>query len=452
MPASRLLWLTAVASLTGAVFLPSLLAAQDTNPSEPPAASAKLTVGQRLTYDNGDVIGVTPIDLSFKSGTRSQTLEFTLSLPIHEGDPDDDGFFSLGDRRARLYYTRFSRNASLDAELTYYETQLDREIFFDQENQNFVTSDKGSVSDSMARIGYAFGSQAKLGGEFGLSWRKRDYIDTIDPDLYDATTISGNATIFLEPTPLIRARILASGSRTDSDGSGTDTRRSRLGAGASMQLDKVTNLDAELAWSDIRRENFKNGDDDRAKGLSFRLGATRSRPNGDWTLQLRSDPGTAGRRDSLTFGRALEMRSYKLSGSVGVTRFDGNLDPIYTIGYERKVGEISSLTAALDQRAVTNDDGDEAINTSLSLGYRRQLTGQSSLGTSIRYRATDVRTGGGSDAETIAFNVDYSHSLAKDFALVAGFSVLRASGDNSDPDDDDERVYLGLSRSFSFLP
>lgn len=452
MPASRLLLLTAAASLTGAALLPSAVAAQNADASEPPAVAATLTVSQQLSYDDGDVIGVTPVDLSFKSGTRSQTLEFSLSLPINEGDPDDDGFFGLGDRRARLYYTRFSRNASLDTELTYYETELDREIFFDEENLNFVTNDEGSVSDSTARIGYAFGSQAKLGGEFGLSWRKRDYIDTIDPDLYDATTISGNATIFLEPTPLIRARILASASKTDSDGLGTDTRSSRVGAGASMQIDKVTNLDAELAWSDIRREDFQDGDDDRAKGLSFRMAATRSRQNGDWTLQLRSDPGTEGRRESLTLGRGLELRSYSLSGSIGVTRFDGNLDPVYTIGYDRDLSEISSLSAALDQRAVTNDDGDEAINTSLSVGYRRQLTGLSSLGASVRYRATDVRTGDDSDAETIAFNVDYSHSLTSDFAVVAGVSVVRAGGDDSDPDDDDERVYLGLSRSFDFLP
>ena len=37
-------------------------------------------------------------------------------------------------------------------------------------------------------------------------------------------------------------------------------------------------------------------------------------------------------------------------------------------------------------------------------------------------------------------------------AELAGVSVVRAGGDDSDPDDDDERVYLGLSRSFDFLP
>lgn len=443
--------LPAAAVLAAALLsIPAL--AQEGDSGEPPAVSAKLTVSQQLAVENGDVIGITPIDLSYSSGTRSQRLEFSLSLPLREGDPEDDSFIALDDRRARLYYTRFTRNAAIEAELSHYETSLDREIFFDEDNEVFVTYDNGTVADSALRLGYAFGSQAKLGGEFGLSWRQRDYSGTTDPDLYDVTTLSGNATIFLEPTPLIRARILASGSRGDSDGQGTDTRSSRVGLGASLQVDKVTNLDTELAWSDIRREEVTTGDVDRAQGLSFRLGATRSRPTGDWTLRLASDPGTSGRRDSLTLGRSLEMRSYTLSALVGATRFAGNIDPIYTIGYERDLGPLAALTASLDQRASTDADGDEALNTSIALGYRRQLTELSSLSSSVRYRATTGQTAGVSDAETIAFNLDYSHNLAQDFALVAGVSVIRASGENSDPEDDDERIYLGLSRSFDFLP
>ena len=103
------------------------------------------------------------------------------------------------------------------------------------------------------------------------------------------------------------------------------------------------------------------------------------------------------------------------------------------------------------KRQVTDNDGDEAINTSLSASYSRHLSELSSINSSVRYRATDVQTGDGTDASSIAFDINYSRALDNDFSLVAGYSIIRSDDDDDDKDDDD-RIYLGINRTFSWLP
>lgn len=54
----------------------------------------------------------------------------------------------------------------------------------------------------------------------------------------------------------------------------------------------------------------------------------------------------------------------------------------------------------------------------------------------------------------MSFGLDYSRALPNDFSLVAGASIIRSTDDDGTDgkDDDEERVYLGVNRSFSFLP
>lgn len=426
--------------------LPLAGAAQEADPSAP---EARLTIGQQIAVEDGTLIGITPIDLSFRRGTRVQTLQFSLSAPFRLNDPDESSTFALGDPQARLLFRRGARNSAIEAELGYRENDLDEEIFFDDIDNEFVTVDGGRVAQTNARLTYVFGTQSKLGGEFGLSWLKRDYSGATDPDLDDSETRSGNIAFYLEPTPLIRARILAEASRTDSD-DGTDSRSDRYGAGASLQVDKLTNLDVELARTSIRRTE-DDGSLERAEGPSLRLALTRSRPLGDWSLSYRSEPGTAGRREDFNIGRTLKLRGYDLSGQIGVTHFQGNYDPIFQIAYSQQISRLSEFQASLRRAAVTDDDGDEALNTDITASYSRQISEVSSIAANIRYRESTVQSGDSEDARTVSFGLDYNRALPNDFSLVAGASVIR-SKDSAGQRDDEERVYLGVNRSFSFLP
>ncbi len=438
----------ATAGLAGclAALLPLAGLAQETDPSAP---EARLTLGQQIAVEEGDLIGITPLDISLRTGTRVQTLQFSLSAPFRLNDPNEDKTFTLGDPQARMLFRRGARNSAIEAELGYRENDLDEEILFDNLSNEFVTLDRGRVAQTDARLTYVFGREAKLGGEFGLSWLRRDYTDTTDPDLNDSETRSANVTLYLEPTPLIRARVLAQASRTDGDND-TDSRSDRYGVGASLQVDKLTNLDVELARSNIRRQE-DDGTLERAEGPSVRLGLTRSRPLGDWSLSFGSEPGTKGRRENFNIGRTLEMRGYNVSGQVGVTRFQGNYDPIFQIAYSQQLNRLSQFQASLRQAAATDDDGDEALNTDITASYSRQLSEVSSIGTNIRYRESQVQTGDREDARSVSFGLDYSRALPNDFSLVAGASIIRSK--NSDGErDDEERIYVGVNRSFNFLP
>lgn len=438
-------------TLTAAALLPPMAWAQDSDENSALAPKAEFTIGQQIAVDNGDVMGVTPLDLNIQTGTRAQLLQFSMSLPVNEGDPDQPDFLSFGDRDARLFYRRGAKNSAIETEFTYRESDLDDTLVYDDVTNEFVSVDRGSVATKAARLGYVFGQQAKIGGELGLSYSQRDYtgLGTTSSALYDSETAQGDIKFYLEPTPLIRARILASENRVDSDG-GTDSRYRDAGAGAAMQIDKVTNLDAELTHTRIHRDK-NDGTTEETSGPTYRLALTRSRPLGDWRLSYDSAPGTSGRRDNMMLGRSLEMKTYELAASVGATHFEGNYDPIFDISYARELSRISRFQAALTHRAVTGSDGDESLNTSVSANYRRQLSEISGLNAGLQYRSTDVQTGDNSNGESVSFNINYNRELYSDLSLVAGASITRSSSDDDD-DDDDERVYLGISRSFDWLP
>ena len=435
-----------VAGLAGlAALLPVAGRAQDADPAAP---EARLTIGQQIALEDGDLIGITPLDVVLRTGTRVQTLEFTLSAPFRLNDPDEDSTFALGDTRAGLLFRRGARNSAIEAQLGYRENDLDREILFDDLGNEFVTLDGGRVAQTNARLTYVYGREAKLGGEFGLSWVRRDYSGTTDSDLDDSETRSGNIAFYLEPTPLIRGRILAQTSRTDGDDS--NSRSDRYGVGASLQVDKLTNLDVELARTTIRRDERDDGRE-RAEGPSLRLGLTRARPLGDWSLSFSSDPGTSGRRENFNIGRTLELRGYTLSGQIGATHFQGNYDPIFQIAYSQDITRTSEFQASLRRVAVTDDDGDEALNTDITASYSRQISDVSVIGTNIRYRESDVQSGDREDARSVSFGLNYNRALPNDFSFVAGANIIR-SKDSNGTRDDEERIYVGVNRSFSFLP
>ena len=433
------------AGIAGLLALTSVAAqAQDADPTAP---LGQVTIGQQIALEDGNLIGITPLDVILRTGTRVQTLQFNLSAPFRLNDPEEDGNFALGDPQARFLFRRGVRNSAVEAELGYRENDLDEEILFDDISNEFVTVDGGRVAQTDARLTYVFGREAKLGGEFGLSWLKRDYSDTTDPDLDDSETRRGNIIFYLEPTSTIRARILAETSRTDGD---TDnSRTNRYGAGASLQVDKVTNLDVELARTSIRRND--NGIPEETEGPSVRLNLTRSRPLGDWSLAFSSDPGTSGRRENFNIGRTLDLRYYNLSGQIGVTRFQGNYDPIFQIAYDQQLSRLSQFQASLRRAGVTDTDGDEALNTEVTANYSRQISEVSSIAANLRFRESRVQSGDREDARSVSFGLNYNRSLPNDFSLVAGASVIR-SKDSNGTRDDEERVYVGVNRSFTFLP
>lgn len=437
-------FLPALIGVFGAAFIGGpFLYAQDVDPL---ATQARLSIGQQIAIDNGDVMGVTPIDLQFKTGTRSQVLEFSTSLPITENDPDQDSTFRLSEPSARLFYRRFVRDSSIETTFAYSQSDLERERYYDDITGDLITLQGGTVTNSSARLGYVFGSQSKFGGEFGFGYSKRNYTDTVDAGLRDSESKDGSLRLYFEPIATIRARLLASINQVDSDG-GTDSKITRIGAGVSIQLDKLTNLDAEIRHDTIRREYQDARGVDETSGPALSLNLTRSRPTGDWVLALASTPGTGGRSDRVTLSRGLEMPGYQLSAMGGVVHFDGEADGIYRITLNREFGDRSNFSTALNRNVSFNNDGEKRIRTDLSANYSRALTSLSRISGGVRYQ--ESQSTDGDDDNSLSFNINYNHSLSDDISLVAGY---RRNINSDDDDDDNERIYLGLTRSFTWLP
>lgn len=439
--------LAAVLGCAGIVLPGPALHAQDVDPL---ATQARLSIGQQIAVDNGSLMGITPIDLMFRTGTRSQIFEFSTSMPVTENDPDFDKTFRLSQPNARLHYRRFVRDSSVSTTLSYSESDLDRESYYDDITGDLISLQGGKVVNSSAGLNYTFGSQSKLGAEFGLGYSRRDYVDTVDPGLYDSETQNASLRFYFEPIPTLRARVFASYNQVDSDG-GTDSRMTRFGTGASMQLDKLTNLDAELRHDSIRRDYTDARGREDTSGPALSLGLTRARPTGDLSLNLSSAPQTGGRTNRLSLGRSFEMPAYNLSAEAGLVHFEGEIDATYQLAFNQDFRDRSAFSTSLSRETFFNNDGEKRNTISLSANYSRSLTDLSRISGAVRYRETDRSGGSGGNEDSLSFNIDYSHSLGSDISMVAGYRRT-ITNDSDDDDEDDDRLYLGLTRNFTWLP
>lgn len=427
---------------------------------DPNAPRAELRISQQIAVDNGDVIGVTPLSFQLKTGTRAQTIDLTLSAPFEYRPGDDGRRFRVANPQGQLRWQRFNATSSLQFQAGYREADID-----DINSYELVVTDNGDLDilvetadgtrrDSDAQLRYSFGSQSNLGGDFSLGYRRTEYsldAPVTSGSYNDSETHSASGTVYLEPNPMIRARIMASLSDTDSDG-GTDVRARSGALGAAMQIDPLNHLDAQIGWDHIRRTSDATGAVEDAKGVSGALVYTRPAKDGEWEVRYDTQPNTSGRRENLTFGRSYDGRSVDLSFTLGATRVDqGKIDSILSLGYAQVLSPTVKLAVNADRRGVTDSDGDTAINTSLRASYSQQLDAASQLSAQLGLRETTARSGAAADGRTISLSVGYNRALTEAVGLEAGYRVQRVR-DAQDKTTTDERVYLGLGTRFRWTP
>ena len=235
----------------------------------------------------------------------------------------------------------------------------------------------------------------------------------------------------------------------EADDPGTDSRASGVRIGAQAAVNKTLTVDAGLSYQRSERSGGLRDARDE-KGLGFDVGLAQDRPNGTLTARLSSGIGDTGRRTRLDVGRSLDLRDGTLAFGAGLVRSDGGdgLDPLYSFAYSRilPTGEVS---AAFQQSYVSDIDGDEAINSTLSLGYSRQLGPLDRV--SARYALQDsaVQNGIAEDARRSEFGLTYSRTVTQDWALVAGYTYERDRSGDEDTTSDNE-VFLGIERTFTW--
>ena len=65
----------------------------------------------------------------------------------------------------------------------------------------------------------------------------------------------------------------------------------------------------------------------------------------------------------------------------------------FQIAYSQDLNRISKVQASLRRAGVTDEDGDEALNTDITASYSRQISDVSSIRANIRYRESEVQSG-----------------------------------------------------------
>lgn len=434
-------------------------------PPDPLASRATLRYGQQIALDNGELIGVTPFDFSLRKSTRTDSLALVLSLPLEERPNPEDGrdALRLASPFLSLSHTRQIKGGSLETELSYRETDLNRSglgglapLPNPDGSTDRITVDSGRQETTAGRVALSLGREAPLGTDVTLSASRTHYRDTTDPDLHDSFSRGVDASVAADVTPRLRARVVASASRTDSDG-GTDSRSTRLGLGARLRISEATDLDAELSQTRITRDRpaltpLTPATRTTTEGLALRLSASHKVGDGDWRLSYTTSPASGGRRDELMLSRSLNRPNQQLSFGLGVSRLEGNdPDPIFQLAYSTAPDRLSKLSLSLARRATTDSDGEESLSTDLGARYDRQLTALSTLGARIDYQETRVLTGPEGDSHKIALDVSYTHALDRNLSVVAGYNRTRGKS-SSGRHSDDDRLYLGLSRSFDWRP
>ncbi|WP_132464391.1 hypothetical protein [Rhodovulum marinum] len=398
--------------------------------------------GDDLDVEEEGLTATTNLSISLNAATSVSAISFDASAGLRKNL--SNGSSDVQQPRLRLTYGRENLSSAVDLDLEYRERDVDT-LEPDDDLEDIVRFSTGTREDMSANLGFVFGRDAPFGGGLDLGYRTTRYADTSDPDLVDGETVSATGTLTFVIDPRITALLRGTYSDTDEDAAGRDVLYENISAGARLAVTPTLSTDIFVGYT--RTTETEGGIEDQQEGASFELSFTEERLNGAWTGSFVSDLNDDGeRRSTVRINRSLDLPRGALDAGFGLSQGeDGDLRPLYSLAYlhERPT---SRLNLSLDQAFTTDDNGDEALNSRLSVSYNRDLTELSSLQAAVFLRSTDY-LGGSEDADRqIDLNLSYRHSLAEDWGLVAGYTH-RIDSENDTTERSNE-IFLSIEKSF----
>ena len=406
---------------------------------------AALTLSQQIFASEDGVGTRTGFGLAVRDATRNQSIsvEAVGGLEYGSGEGAAGGFDRPALRADYLYETR-STAIGLDA--SYSSSDVDDS--FADPLTGFLILGSGTRTAFGLGTTIEFGRDAPFGGSF---LARRDYVDyegTVDPRLQDSVADRAALSLGFRIDPRIEVTAGATYLDLRAEGTGTDRRAYGLSTGVALAVTPVLSVNAAVNYDRTITSGPLRAREENS-GFGATVGGTLDRPNGAYTAQVASRVGENGRRARLDLGRSLELPDGALTLGVGLQESaSGGFDPLYRASYVRVLPQ-GQLTAAADQAYVTDIDGEEAINTNVSLGYDRALGPLDRIGATVAVQDSDVLTGTGLDARRAVFGVNYSRALTQDWALTAGAVHERTSGEGRASDSESE-VFLGIERTFEW--
>ena len=394
----------------------------------PGTAQAQEPGGLRLTFgidqglhwrDNPDLdipssgteaTSRTQLRFGLVAETRIQRLAFDLGGTVVAGNGSEKG---LTTPSATLAYRLESAATALELEAFLREADVDTLDFIfggDDLDAPVVTAVTGSGTrrQTGATASVEFGRDAPFGGRFSLGRTETDYVDTTDPSLIDNHRTTARLALRFDLTEVTSATTTLSATRLEEAGA--------------------------------PREDTE----------TLTIGLVHSRPDGAYSVSMTIGRTEDGTRESLSFGRSLDLPAGQLSASLGLSRpVTGKTQGIGTLDWQQ---DLAHATFRLGlARSVTGNDRDEETRVSrLTLSYAQELTPTLGLNLSAGLQdSSETQTG--LSSRTTNLSASLRQELAQDWGLNLGVTH-RIKDDSAAGRARSNGVFLSLSRDFVFYP
>ena len=404
------------------------------------------------------------VDLAFLSETRNQAFALTFGTVARYSSADSGELegFTLTEPTYALSYERVAANATLSVEADYRERRIEflEPFFIDNDGDSildeagFSRSD-GSLTEVGARVTLVTGRQSPIGTTYTAAYRSRTYEESEDPDLFDSVDYRVGTVTRFRLSEVATGQITTRLRQYDYDeGREVDGDVYSISAGYSRAVSPTLEFDVSLGVSHTSVDEVENGESllEEDTGLNAELGVVKTLPNGTLFAEFERGISDGEFRNSLSFGRTLEMRGYGLTASVGLTQWDDRdgVEPIIELGYVRELPD-GAFGASLQRAVTVNTVDDENTVTALTVDYNKQINELSSLVFDVSLARVQSVSDADDDTRTeAAVTASIARELTRDWSMQVGY---RGRLNESEEDSSfSNAVFLAIGRSFTFRP
>ena len=353
----------------------------------------------------------TKLNFGLVSETRIQKLAFTAQGTLVAGNGREKGMTSPS---VNLSYSRTSAATTLDFSAFLRSSDvstLDLLNGIDGTGAPIVVavSGTGTQRQTGANTTLTFGQNSRFGGSFSLGLTDTKYLDTTDPTLIDNRRNTAKLSLRFDLNETTTANLGLSGSQLKDQGAPTDTNSSV------------------------------------AHGLVHVV------PDGTYTADLGTANSKDGARQSLRFGRSLDLPAAKISGNLGVVRLSsGSTQVIGALDWQQQFASGGALTLGLSRNVTNNSNNNETRVSQLTMSYNQPLTPTLDLGLSAGLQQSSASLTGLKSTGT-DFSASLSKQLTPDWAMNFGASH-QIRDRNSSGRAASSTVFLTIGRNFAFRP
>lgn len=422
-----------------------------------------VTVDDNLELDpvspGTSYISDTTLSFGISSITGSQALNVIGSGVLRFADIPGRSIAGFEDPKIVGSYVITSKNSrfTIDGRYEY----VDREFLDpfqvaleDQQAAGGLNGDGGTLELWNAGILYETGLNAPMKLAFSARNFGRNYYDVpvFNTDLFDATTNALGLTIGydISPVTLVFANVSQSWYEAE-DIPQTDRDTLSYSVGLSQDINQALTLGASIGFTQIDETQFGLPNDQDSNIGSVSL--VQQLRNGDVSILLDRSADINGSRTSLTFGRSLTLPRGDLGLTVGLSRGPGgSVDWIGSLDYNRQL-KSSSFFVAFIQRATTDNNDNEILDTRLNAGYTYDITSISRVNLTMGLGHSESSgTGNAPTIDRVNFVAAYSHDLTKDWTIDGGYQFRYLDDSSNTGSATSNSIFVALGRNFSFRP